>query len=206
MRRRKTRERPILFSRPMVRAIMRGDKVETRRVIRPQPWKGMIRVDPTHLVAAKYAMDACPYGGPGDRLWVRETWASRFKRGSLKDVLYRASLPHNSTPISGKWRPSLLMPRRMARIILEITHVRAQRLHDMTEADARAEGVRERLGITDFCPHWPDAVHGLECFKQFWNHLNGQKVGGKKGWKGGGPNSWDANPWVWAITFRRIKP
>lgn len=193
------RERPILFSGPMARALLDGRKTQTRRVIKHQPpvqttaVSGWHHPDPRpHFFAAADGefLDwsaPCPYGQPGDCLWVRETWQHEaFPHGPYRPgahVYYRADYlddphgPDGERSPEGKyrsWRPSIHMPRAASRILLEITTVRVERLGEISEGDARAEGVQS-----------------VAEFKELWSSING-------------PGSWDANPWVWCISFRRI--
>jgi hypothetical protein len=188
------KERPILFGAPMVRAILDGSKTQTRRVVKRH---GDMEFDPQDPHYGPYwlpyaAGDAegeqakvrCPYGKPGDRLWVRETWAYEQGGTGCPDdtgILYRATDPGWDDEETGlRWRPSIYMPRRASRILLEITDIRVQRLQEISEGDARAEGCEPFA--------YPrDRFHG------FWDTIHG-------------PGSWAANPLVWAITFRRIQP
>ena len=136
-------ERPILFSAPMVRAILAGTKMQTRRALRPGTWwtaeHGVIRMAPAGLACTGFAPVACPYGTPGDRLWVRET---HMDLGAC--YLYRADASAEQERAlvapGQRWRPSIHMPRAASRITLEVTGVRVERLQDISEADARAEG------------------------------------------------------------------
>jgi hypothetical protein len=232
-------ERPIIFSAPMVRAILDGRKTQTRRVAKvPDCTPGPLRHQAKH--AGPYfdsycgepktdknprgmsdrwcwwsADDRpdqlseirCPYGSPGDRLWVREAWAGE-PVGDDARIFYRASCPNDEADIAdgdaiarvriGRWRPSIHMPRWASRIDLEITAVRVERLHAITEEDARAEGVD--TSVVDPSPRGcPGGVlpkhyaNARDCFADLWRTINGAA-------------SWDADPWVWAITFRRVRP
>lgn len=204
-------ERPIIFSAPMVRAILDGRKTQTRREVKPQPPSGhhfagwcvcsTHRADEgkaawaagtyPHLRGAHRV--ACPYGQLGDLLWVRETFY-HDPEDSL--TLYRADDEFDGDQCDAgyKWQPSMHMPRTLSRIKLEITGVRVERLQDISEADAIEEGappshpsinaISREFGYTDFPRSW---------FAQLWDSING-------------PGSWDTNPWVWMIEFRRIKP
>lgn len=182
------RERPMLFSAPMVRAILEGRKTQTRRVVKPQP---------TGALAAR-GRTACPCGQPGDRLWVRETHAVYQAHGQHREDGERwgpwGGLPTTVSPDRtqvvyyregfdrcdpGRWRPSIHMPRWASRITLEVTGVRAERLHDITEADAVAEGASTA---------GPFAVYH---FMDLWTSINGAE-------------SWNGNPWVWVIEFKRL--
>jgi hypothetical protein len=179
------KERPILFSGPMVRAILDGSKTQTRRTFKgTTEHKGPY--NPAYMEAHQQASgwgSICPYGIPGDRLWVRETFAQDVA-GCPGGISYRADHfdPKGDGPAHPmKWRPSIFMPRISSRILLEITDVRVQRLQEISDEDARAEGY--------------DRSHAFprEWFALLWERINGT-------------GSWDANPWVWAITFRRLEP
>ena len=220
------KESPILFSAPMVRALLDGTKTQTRRVVKRIPWLAGANADFAGAspfvnagewrIAGGEEMTAgfrCPYGAPGDRLWVKETWSidpcpvmpftgPRSSDGG--EVMYLAT-----DGWDGPWRPSIHMSRWASRITLEITDVRVQRLHQLTRDDILAEGVRipacaatmnplidvstrngpsaflsrEQLGNVDALlrAHWA----------ALWCAINGRP-------------SWDANPWVWALTFKRV--
>ena len=204
-----TKERPILFSGPMVRAILDGRKTQTRRIVKfvqfdrsdtpGYDWhfrgtaKGTKRSSLWQDMRHEQILSMCPYGKPGDRLWVRET---HCKYGS--GYIYRAEYGTH-TPISdgigGPWKPSIHMPRVASRITVEITSVRVERLQDITEADAMTEGV-ERIYLS------PREINGMQvhpltssyfaAFMELWRSING-------------PESWAANPWVWVVEFRRCE-
>jgi hypothetical protein len=181
------REYPILFSGEMVRAILNGQKTQTRRVIKPQPSKGMT-VDQCHWVESGWALwddkgctcktVRCPYGFPGDILWVRETW---LQDGEI--YLYKANFGKGvlSDSWDGHWKPSIFMPRRASRILLKISSIRVQRLRDISHEDAVAEG---------FWNKTPGEAWGRLGFSLLWDKLNA-----KRGY------SWDSNPWVFVIDF-----
>jgi hypothetical protein len=197
-------ERPILFNGPMVRAILAGTKTQTRRLVKPQPAEWLDTHEPTILPAA------CPYGVPGDRLWVRETWSAPLKRdGSGYEsagVLYRADplwdgMSHGD--FGWDWKPSIHMPRWASRLTLEVTDVRVQRLQDINEEDAKAEGVTPytpphgNISLEQTVPgpgfdgcRLGDQPHRLP-FADLWDSINAKRA------------PWDSNPWVWAVTFRR---
>ncbi|HCF1158770.1 hypothetical protein [Pseudomonas aeruginosa] len=202
------KERPILFSGPMVRAILEGRKTVTRRVVKPQPDFLGSMVDPNTpfktLDAGLHARITCPYGEPGDRLWVRETWGLQVRSyggGAGEFIVYRATNPDaiycrssegREYPV--KWKPSIHMRRHSSRILLEITAVRVERLQDISEEQALAEGVRgepcdhARQACADIgC--WGDTAKGA--FGFLWESLNGE-------------GSWAANPWVWVVEFKRV--
>lgn len=214
------RERPILFSSPMIRAILDGRKTQTRRVMKPQPrlhsceggWPG--RVDPMadgtwSVLCHACGWDGCwrcPYGVPGDRLWVRETWLyvgpgsgsdlpeyeierARPENHSPSNCWYRADPSWDSgDPASLKWAPSIFMPRWASRLTLEIAEVRVQRLQEISEDDARAEGVEVRY------EEGRKIVWARDVFAELWDSINGQRA------------PWSINPWVWAISFKKLRP
>jgi hypothetical protein len=201
-----TRERPIIFGSPIVRALLDGRKTMTRRVVKPQPSHGFGRpeVEPDgrwvfcrERTRLEWEERRCPYGRPGDQLWVRETWASD-ERGR---VAYRASeetwpthakVKDGSGWVSWAWRPSIHMPQWASRITLEITGVRVERAHQITEADVLAEGV-DPADVDKFRKWFhPDDVHAL-AFGELWEGIHG-------------PGSWARNPWVWCLSFRRVEP
>lgn len=222
------RERPILMSAPMVRATLDGSKTQTRRVAsklvrhpdlgnRYMPGALVLEGEPQHVIER-----ACPYGRPGDRLWVREAWRTARSLDHLSpqaiadrclDAGYRkpwAPLlydadghrnsewrgfgPHPGAAEPGKGRPSIHMPRWASRISLEITSVRVERLQDISDTDAVAEGIGlnpSAVGVSMTFPPGESACHAG--FRALWESING-------------PESWAANPWVWVVDFRRIIP
>ncbi len=209
------RARPILFSGEMVRAILRGEKTQTRRIIKPQPEHGVERCWYTGSGWAFGAKDgACTCSEvpcrfiAGDLLWVRETWLEldrdhwhdyRKRRADLIDCsgrprrnscAYRADTDADGDEIRKeygyKWTPSIHMPRWASRITLEITDVRVQRLHDIKEPDAIAEGCKGRSYRDG--RGYESAGHA---FSLLWESING-------------PGSWESNPFVWAITFKKL--
>ena len=182
------KERPLLFSGPMVRAILNGTKTQTRRIVKPN-----------HIAAYHDGVPSLfsgfPYGVNGDRLWVRETWSHT---GDGVWSIAAARMAPTGRPVyaadggEGPWWPSIHMPREFSRITLEVVRVRVERLNDCSEADAKAEG----CGLA---PALPDCTEVEACGQTFragyaalWNDING-------------PGSWEANPWVWVITFKRIE-
>lgn len=223
--------RPILFSAPMVRAILDGSKTQTRRAVKPQPPADTFRIDTYHHpdgshhfwswkeafggceLHAGWKPTPCPYGKPGDRLWVREAWKPQISHSCALDAcdcenvwvdypadgegrLFAGEIPEEWTfPANhkkGNSVPSIHMPRWASRITLEIIGVRVERLNDISQSDARAEGappshpsidrVSRDFGYPDFPRSW---------FGQLWEQING-------------PGCWAANPWVWVIEFRRL--
>lgn len=211
-------ERSILFAAPMVRALLAGTKTQTRRVVKPQPPQHTVAVgrwqDPPGFDAAWWAFVRegavqddhpfggaeihgdpwrCPYGQPGDHLWVRETWRVRGGREfeyqqDRAQAMYRATHHEDGFPLgweSYKWRPSIFMPRWASRITLEVTDVRVERLQDISRGDAMDEGCPFRnMAKGDDPRKW---------YADLWHHINGA-------------GSWEANPWVWAINFKPVTP
>ena len=200
-------ERPILFSPPMVRAILAGSKTQTRRVVRDQPQRGSWPWPPMSESDQAAIVMHCPYGQPGDRLWVKETYWRDEEDGAL---LYAANpddfeLVNHNKRDSGlpkyNWRPSIFMPRWASRMTLEVTGVRVERLQDISEADAIAEGVDMQLPVDmPFAPglEWATVTmrprSAREAYIHLWNSINAKRV------------PWASNPWIWVLEFRRVKP
>lgn len=218
------KERPILFSAPMVRALLDGSKTQTRRVVKlphenplgkweALPWGGPNggRTRSGETVPAQMVIGhsrtgdilSCPYGQPDDRLWVRETFAHMYRGNSMPesrrgdDVVYAADGFAPDSYVYGAWKPSIHMPRWASRIDLEVTGVRVERLQDISRDDAKAEGCEHgdscdhaRLSCADIGCLGPDYRIG---YRTLWEQING-------------PGSWDANPWVWVVEFRRVWP
>jgi hypothetical protein len=208
------KERPILFSGPMVRAILDASKTMTRRVVKPQPlpqhdmvslcgspgnWMFSNREATMKCHCEMLAQRRCPYGQPGDRLWVRETWLPHPL--GWKIAYYRAdgnTYVNPRTMLTSKWRPSIHMPRWASRITLEVTGVRVERVADISEEDAKAEGIRiqkrntlpDGFGIHD--NHYRETAK--LAFMDLWNSINAARGYG-----------WDVDPWVWVVEFRRVK-
>lgn len=220
------KERPIIFSGAMVKAILNGRKTQTRRIVKPQPVHGMEWASKGFEPPCALHLDAwanpvgtqtCPHGVPGDRLWVRETWKSTDRRcvdehtdadhectdHCTQTYVYYKATPRegyrprpdkqrivyldDSTPLDEfyltGWRSPLHMPRWASRITLEVTDVRVERLQAISEEDARAEGLALEGLIKP--------GHAAGCFARLWDEIHGA-------------GAWDENPWVWAITFRRL--
>lgn len=193
------KERPILFSGDMVKALLAGRKTQTRRIITPEHIYTSMPVEevfanmlPKHR---DMALGWCRYGRPGERLWVKETFVASVDG----KITYRASIPYGNLDCHFKpWRPSIFMPRSASRITLEITSVGIERLNDISEADAIREGIKPvSFGITDHGYEWAPDEDGTttarESFTCLWESINGA-------------GSWAANPWVWVIKFKRITP
>ncbi|WP_372986982.1 hypothetical protein [Marinobacter sp.] len=214
-----TNTRPILLNCEMVRAILEGRKTQTRRVATNvyydsqyrAKWKAVCKHTEVSIDTPGAMLgDVCPYGQPGDRLWVRETWADASYDDGLcicyradkerKDVTsnfaatfgrlkYANWAPDLESGAEGRWKPSIHMPRWASRITLEITNVRVERLQDISEADAKAEGVIGEKEAAGAGLAWYDKPR--RAFQFLWQSING-------------PDSWEANPWVWVIEFKRI--
>lgn len=227
-------DRPILFSAPMVRAILAGTKTQTRRVVKVQPPERTYRVMPYHhpdprqhfyawvdsdpprdICACSDWCQPCHYGQPGDLLWVRETyfafgrWETRYSEKKSRDewrfidmtpecdraYQYAACGPDvplaNGYNVVPGWqkRPSIHMPRAASRIMLEVVSVRVERLQDISEADALAEGTPGGHGSI---PGYGYAATPVEHYRHLWESLNGN-------------GSWEANPWVWVVEFKRAQ-
>jgi hypothetical protein len=225
-------ERPILFSAPMVRALLDGSKTQTRRVVKDLPPWQITEIVPDAGGTGKWLPNGpapsgrgmasghwrpCPYGQPGDLLWVRETfyafgrWETRFSERKGRDEwhfvdittecdrLYqfdtRHMTPEGNRGAAPGWhkRPSIHMPRAASRILLEIVSVRVQRLGAIGEADARSEGVtieeRHKIGYCagELLPP------SIRAFRDLWESISGA-------------GTWDANPWVWVVEFKRVTP
>lgn len=197
-----TKQRPILFNAPMVRALLDGSKTKTRRIAK--------LTDAAHVKevgghrrwhpACPDAVAASPCGQVGDQLWVREAWCDVYGSGGnerrrKKEVMFRAD-GETDPNVVPRWTPSIHMPRWASRITLEITSVRVERLQDISEADALAEGcTKNHNGYFWGGPH---AVSGLKqmatattAYRDLWKSINGA-------------GSWDLNPWVWVIEFKKI--
>ena len=187
------KEKPILFSALMVRALLAGTKTQTRRIVKPPPkWAS----------ASCAGVDfGCPYGVPSDRLWVREAWAVPHPLDHLKpsEVPQGAALVYYAATenLGGLLkRQSLFMPRWASRITLELTAVRVERLQEISEADARAEGspcVDEFSGREVLFPDHSKAGSFRLGYSVLWESINGA-------------GSWAVNPWVWVLSFKRISP
>ncbi|WP_447988304.1 hypothetical protein [Achromobacter spanius] len=214
-------ERPILFNGPMVRAILAGNKAQTRRTrgleyfSRPENdpngwWCARVADGHAYMVYKQSPHERavrCPYGQTGDRLWVRETWQhANYPFGPYQDhtpVLYRANYlddahgPDGELSAEGRyreWRPSIHMPRTACRLVLEITAVRVKRLQAIGDSDALAEGVglnASSVGVVMTTPTGESMPRLM--FRALWEQINGA-------------DAWDANPWVWVVEFRVLPP
>lgn len=225
------KERPIPFRAPMVRALLSGEKTQTRRVVKlphSNPlgqWETLLwggqdggRTKDGDTMPAQMAIGhsrtgdilLCPYGQPGDRLWVREVWRtdasldgkapSTFSGWPVRYDADGETLRHGAFygDTKGKTRPSLFMPRWASRINLEVTSVRVERLQDISESDCWAEGIEEVMHDFDDAAQI-DMANRLGCriedakplYALLWEQINGK-------------GSWDANPWVWVLDFKHV--
>jgi hypothetical protein len=194
------KERPILFSTEMVRAILEGRKTQTRRVIKPQP--NDIRESPfvKSGIETTHGYEIKPKYEPGDRLWVRETWHQH----SSDDDFCTGEIHYRATEIcvGTKWIPSIFMPRWASRITLEVTNVRVERVRDISFEDCLSEGCSDKYEHYDAnCKH---EVNGECCqgwhYGQKWNfYYLWNSINAKRGY------GWDVNPWVWVIEFKRVE-
>lgn len=222
------RERPILFSGPMVRAILAGSKTQTRRgkgleyfsrpENDPEGWLCARVADGHAFMVYKHMPHEravkCPYGQPGDRLWVRETFVQGYEYDAVQDRFRQYDENDNELPMKTwyratdadirwagddgwetnvPWRPSIHMPRAACRLVLEVTRVRVERLQDISEENAMAEGCS---------PAWLDAgdnttVHAeapptyRQGFARLWREINGD-------------GAWASNAWVWVVEFNAL--
>ncbi|QZN97814.1 hypothetical protein [Symbiopectobacterium purcellii] len=213
------KERPIIFNGDMVRAILSGQKTQTRQAVanvRPDNCLTLRKPTKTKSGGHTHVLDApqhclCPFGKVGDRLWVREACRAKELESGLDVVCYpadQAETPIKAHPLDaglwidlyryrggkGKLVPSIHMPRWASRITLEITGVRVERLNDISQEDAQAEGME----LTGWRPTYADPDSGGEVctpydnFAELWQSIYGAE-------------SWDANPWVWVIEFKRME-
>ncbi len=220
------KEHPIIFSADMVKAILEDRKTQTRRVIKPQPpedaakvfywWHGSMPKEQCASSGCYYwyprglASIDCPYGEPGDRLWVKETFQIVMPWGSVDDewigddimevdgplgsvkpeqigywwnIVYKAQ-----DDICSWWRPSIFMPRWASRITLEIVNIRVQRIQEINGDECMLEGIQVK---------WSDPNNNMQekmAFKALWDSINSKRGYG-----------WDVNPWAWVIEFKRVE-
>ncbi|VVP40511.1 hypothetical protein PS865_04832 [Pseudomonas fluorescens] len=202
-----SKERPILFSAPMVRAILDGRKTVTRRPVKGSALKWLEEFAPEFVALS--ANELCPFGQIGERLWVRETWycdhfevqkGPYLQPADMHDLdqsredgelVYAADGLAPYEQEQPTWKPSIHMPRWACRILLEITDVRVERLQDISRADIRAEGLQcpPELASDDVSPNYRDWYPAA--WQELWNSTGGD---------------WDANPWVWVVEFKRVQP
>lgn len=228
--------RPILFSGPMIRALLDDTKTQTRRIIDPQPepFKDGWRWEANKITygwpedipkseLAYHINHLCPYGQAGDYLWCRESWraAPAYDDVAPRNIPIGSRIWYEADEVPeigyrwGKLRPSIFLPRWASRITLELTSVRVERVQDISEEDARAEGIRPYLPPVPFPADWPrnsegkyTAAYGTEynqdrsgyatsarnAFQGLWDSINA-----RRGY------SFESNPWVWCLGFRRVE-
>lgn len=196
------KERPILFNADMVRAVLDGRKMQTRRVMKVQPHAG-VRNSPfvkSGIEDGHGKELVCPFGEVGDRLWVRETFRVHSRATDVATLVYKASEQQswtqqthrvpiekcNKPAVVDTWTPSIHMPRWASRITLEITGVRVELLRDLSEEDAKSEGVIPPAG--GVLPGWEHRIN----FRDLWMSIYGA-------------DNWEANPWVWVVEFKRLE-
>ncbi|HCD7856168.1 TPA: hypothetical protein ND585_004688 [Klebsiella pneumoniae] len=211
------KERGMIFNAEMVRALLDGRKTQTRRIIKDctvgrDPISKFIKIGKKFIGCypedvPELIRECCPYGVPGDRIWVRETWARYNIDQNIHDIAYRATTPAD-WPEEGRWRPSIHMPRWASRILLEITDVRVERLNAISPEDAESEGL-ERTNFTGFgdepgLPSYPEPDVYFDPLKKQWKEYPPEAFAGL--WESiYGEGSWLANPWVWVIEFKRVE-
>ncbi len=203
------REKPILFNTEMVKAILDGRKTQTRRVVKPQPEYDIVQTNdsPPRFFDGDF-MDhvinnyvKCPYGQPGDELWVRETFTfdigemppiDQNGNPDLKEVIIYKATDHDPACYDGKWIPSIFMPREKSRIQLKVKDIRVERVQDISEDDIKAEGLS--MHLMDICVVFSEKHNGTyglrEKWIELWNSINFDRGFG-----------WTLNPWVWVVEF-----
>lgn len=207
--------RPIIFSTDMVRAILAGTKTQTRRAVKVQPpentsgcvqvWEGENHWDFWGFNGSQIKRVKCPYGVVGDQLWVRETYAKVTNRQGNQVFVYKADQSDEFiADYDGGWDSSMFMPRAASRILLEITAIRVERVQDISEADAIAEGsylnrcpcpqmqAKPRSAIDAMFKQTHCHIHGME-YSRLWELINGKK------------HPWSESPWVWVVEFKRVE-
>lgn len=203
------KDKPLLFKAPMVRATLDECKFQTRRVMAVQPilFTGLKYIvpddSPKAWLECHDVLSLCPYGPIGRKLWVRETWGlhdTEPKDGPKNaTIYYRATDGDRHDLRYQKWRPSIFMPRWASRITLEVIGIRIERLNDISDADAIAEGIRPLpLQSADDPSAWYEVEPGVcqsrsprGSYAALWERINGK-------------GSWALNPWVWVILYRRL--
>ncbi len=224
-------ERPILFQGPMVRSLLAGTKTQTRRVCKNKVYSNGFHFDGREILChndylppSAMLMDVkrgkdeyttsnlegweveCPYGAPGDRLWVRETWQAVNGNDRARHIVThpapdRGWIEYAATPRADepayKWRPSIHMPRWACRILLEVTAVRVERLQAISESDCFAEGIdtegAEYAEGQRYAAEGSPVPAARWAYARLWMSINGD-------------DSWRQNPWVWVISFKRVTP
>jgi len=204
---------PILFSTPMVQALQAGTKTQTRRVVKFSK-KAIYNLSEGESYELTRMQDGyadgtrpvfgsddepnlfsvpCPYGAPGDILWVRETWAELKGGHNEVWIEYKADgLDNHGDSGDWDWKPSIFMPKTACRLFLKVKSIRVERLQSITEADAVAEGLEKWLD-GNFKAYTKDAgkfENAVPAYRSLWQSING-------------PGSWEANPYVWVVEFEK---
>ena len=178
----------------MVRAILEGRKTQTRRIVKPQPER-CSGCQSCNYIGDHFTqpLPKCPYGAAETKLWVREAWAQTLSG----DYIYKANYCEEHPPMGlrGNWKPSIHMPKEAARIFLEISEIRVERLHDISECDSLAEGIDYKdygdyQRYFDYQNHLFSFASLIWSFRSLWKSINGEE-------------SWDSNPWVWVVSFEK---
>lgn len=191
--------KPIIFNTEMVRAILDERKTQTRRIIKNKNWPvpiadgfewcfhetkdGSFEIGAVNKSTGEGSVHSyikCPYGKPGDLLWVRETWAMFGM-----DFIYKSECDGNEKGF--KWKPSIHMPRSACRLFLKIKDIRVERVQDISEKDSGEEGISQGQA-------WGEGLSYKEIFRKLWNSINEKRGFG-----------WDVNPWVWVVEFERTE-
>jgi len=195
------KERPVIFNGEMVRAVLDGRKTQTRRVVKPQPiyenglwhfkWGAGCSLDHMPVMPGHATAAACPYGVPGGRLWVRESFF--IPRDTTTATVQAGEISYTEDEpklMQGHWckKPSIHMPRWASRITLEVTGVRVERVQRISPEDCLCEGIKMR-GFSHEAP-----FNAVDDFRRLWNGINEKRGYG-----------WKANPWVWVVEFRRVE-
>jgi hypothetical protein len=202
------KSKPILFSTPMVQAILEGTKTQTRRILKPQPkqkleffgWKLPEYIQVAFGKGVKTeSLHKFPFGQIGDVLWVRETFRPKGHSFPIGEHFeYKATAESDGNPMNEPWKPSIFMPKDAARIWLKIINIRVERLNDISDEDAKNEGIKLSEHSSENVDLWYRYDDGSfsflpqTSFRTLWESINGK-------------DSWNNNPWVWVIEFYHIE-
>lgn len=209
------KERPIIFTADEVRAVIAGTKTQFRRIVKPQPVNGKLFWEPQWHTGPAFVgspLDSvreairCPFGSPGDQLWVREAFAETEDEHGIPIIVYRADDRHRIIGLNDgvyesfdgriggyemptKWKPSIHMPRWASRLTLAVASVRVPRVQDISEEDAIAVNARRNAHLVGFPVQEVEYTQApRDAFAQEWDYVHG-------------PGAWDRNDWVWAVEF-----
>ena len=190
------KSKPILFSTPMVQSILEGRKTQTRRIVKKQFLNGD---EPKFSTRNSELTGVCPFGQIGDLLWVRETFRPKGHSFPIGEHFeYKATAETDGNPMNEPWKPSIFMPKDAARIWLKITAIKVERLNDISDEDAKNEGIILSEHSSENVALWHRYDDGSytflhqTSFRTLWESINGK-------------GSWNNNPWVWVIEFDRIE-